>query len=156
MTTPCPKDETLSAFFDQALSPLQLDQVREHLAGCLACRHKHAGLHRADAALRELPGLTVSPGFDGAFWAKVAALDESRRAPSWWRRFPVGWRPLLVAGLAAGVVAALFFGRPGAPAPTAEEVYLSENLELFSNYELLRQMDVLEHWDAAQNQQKQG
>ena len=58
----CQQDQLLSAFLDRALPGDRMDQVRDHLRGCSACRRKLAALQQTDEMIRGLPSLTPSPG----------------------------------------------------------------------------------------------
>jgi hypothetical protein len=98
----------LSAWIDGELGASEAAQVREHLAGCAACRRRHALLTAAGAAVRSLPAETVSASFEDAFRRRLAAA----RTPAWRRRGRAVW--ITAAGLAAVlvlVVVGLFVSR---------------------------------------------
>lgn len=160
MNDKCPREKELSAFLDQALSNSGMDRVRSHLKDCAVCRGKLAGWQQTDEMIRHLPELSPSAGFDTDFWNKVAREEAKRRKTfrraTWMERFIFGWRPVLAAGLTAGVLAGLFlFIRPD-PGPSYEEVFISDNMELFSDFEMIEHLDLFENWEAVQSLEGQG
>jgi hypothetical protein len=97
---------------------------RAHLAACEACR---AEVDRVRAILQEAeaaaPVQEPSPLFWDHFEDRVreatSAMPVTAR-PSWWQG---SWRPALVVGAAAAVVALMLFARPVTPpAPDADRV----------------------------------
>ncbi len=84
--------EDLTALLDGALAPDQAARVRDHLAGCAACRAQEARLRGAVAALSALPPAPDLPPFFGA--RLEARLREERSRPRGLR-----W----LAGLAAAI-----------------------------------------------------
>lgn len=155
MTNACQPEEHLSAFLDRALSPARMQRVRNHLDRCPACKSKLARLARTDAWLRDLPPVDTTPGFEAAFWSKVARLKEERRRPAWVERWLAGWRPMLAAGLAAGMVAAIVMVLPNDRAPRPEEVFMAENMELLNDFDILQRLELLENWEAIQAMKEQ-
>lgn len=160
MNKRCPKEQELSAYMDQALSHHGMARVRRHVENCAVCRDKVAALQQADEMIRLLPEFSPSAGFDTTFWSKVAWVDADRRKTfwpfSWMERFLLGWRPVLAAGLTAGVVAGFFLCIRPDPRPSFEEVFISDNLELFSEFELIEHLDLFENWKAIQSLEGQG
>lgn len=87
--------EDLTAFLDGALAPDAAARVREHLAGCAACRAQEAHLRGAVAALSALPPAPELPAFFGARLEARLREERSRsRTPG-----PVRW----LGGLAAAI-----------------------------------------------------
>ena len=155
MSTPCQQERTLSAYLDKALPRARMDLMRDHLRHCPKCRKKLETLQQTDDWIRVLPSMTPSPGFDAAFWAKVAQKETHRR-PAWVPRLLMGWRPVLAAGLTAVLVAAFVLFRQGEPRPSAEEAFMVENMEMLGDFDLLQRLDLLENWDAIQAMREKG
>lgn len=64
---------------DGALSPEHARIVRLHLQDCARCRHWHADVSALGSALASgLPRPALSPGFDAALHARIAALETPR------------------------------------------------------------------------------
>ena len=108
-------------------------RLKEHLAGCEACRTQLEGLRRSVAALNQA-ALTeeMLPAEDPAYWQEVETKLRGRRleverlsdAGSWWVYVPRVLAQAAVVLVAAGVVVwfAMFLQQPIATeeAPTLE------------------------------------
>ena len=145
---PCNNEALLNALMDDELPPAQAEDVRRHLETCPGCRRRLERLQQTDAMIRNLAPLEPSADFDRTFWRKVADLEERRARRSWLRFLLSGWRPFLASGLAAGLAAAIFIYIGLHKRPTAEEMFMAQNMELLENYEMINQLDLLEQWDA--------
>jgi hypothetical protein len=95
--------------------------------------------------------LEPSAEFESTFWRKVAEQRERQSGGAWLRGLWVGWRPALVAGIAAAaavVVISVVIRSPHGP--TAEQVFMAQNMELLENYDIIDHLDMLEHLDAVE------
>jgi anti-sigma factor RsiW len=148
---PCKDPTLLSALLDGELSAEQSAAVRRHVDQCPACRQHYDILRQTDAMVRGMPPLTPSEDFDRTFWSKVADHDE-RRSDRTWLRIQWGrWRPALAAGVAAAAAAVVIFvAVGGSKAPTAEEVFIAQNMELLDNFDMIDHLDMLEQLEAVE------
>ena len=145
---PC-KDETLlSALLDGELSPEHAMVVRRHVDRCPECRALFETLQQTDGMIREMAPVEPSVDFDRIFWRKVDELEEHGRRRSWLRYALTGWRPVLAAGLAAGLAAVVFIHSGHERKPTREELFITQNMELLQNFDVIEHLDMLEQWDA--------
>jgi anti-sigma factor RsiW len=147
---PCKDERLLSALIDGELPEQDMAAVQRHLAGCPQCRQRLEALQRSDAMLRGLESLTPSADFDRSFWRKVDDLQKAeagRFRPRYWLS---GWRPVLAAGLAAGLVIAVFLHGHQKQAVSAEEISIARNMELLQNYDMIDHLDMLENLDAGE------
>jgi anti-sigma factor RsiW len=148
---PCKDESLLSALVDGELSPAHSAAVRRHIAACPLCRRRFDALQDGDALIRGMPALEPSAAFDRTFWRKIAELEEHRASRAGLRYLLTGWRPLLAAGLAAGVVAVIFMHGARSKRLSPEELFIARNMELLENYDVIDQMDILEQWDVVEN-----
>lgn len=156
MSKSCRQAKNLSAYLDQALPADRMASVRDHLRHCPFCRTELSVLQQTDGLIRNLSPLKPSPGFDAAFWAQVAQRDQKRGRPNRVQRLFAGWRPMLAAGLTACLLAAILLFRQTDPAPSAEEIFMVENMEMLSDLDLLQRLELLENWEALQAMKEQG
>ncbi|MGH7496512.1 MAG: anti-sigma factor family protein [bacterium] len=70
--------ESLSAYLDGALPPVDMQAAAQHLAECMTCRRELETLQQASALLREQPPYPVPPFFA----ARLANKISSHRMPS--------------------------------------------------------------------------
>ena len=61
-----------------------------------------------------------------------------------------------MAGGPCGVLAGFLVLRQAAPEPSAEEVFIADNLEMLGDFELIQRLDLLENWEAIQSMKEQG
>jgi anti-sigma factor RsiW len=145
MQSNCRFEKYISPYIDGELGPQQTADIRVHLNSCTVCHALYRKYAGADERLRSLESIPVSSEFDRAFWRKADQQDQRRR------RFGLGWgfRPALAAAATLLLVAGLLF----LPSDTrkaglsAEQVVIAENLDFFSDYEVVRHLDLLENWD---------
>ncbi len=150
MIDPCQDETWLSAYLDDELSPADASAVRGHLAGCPVCRQHLADFKAIDEMTRTLPNLEPSDGFERTFWSKVAILEEKRKIPSWLAYLLSGWRPILVGGLTAGLVAGIFALTNPVKQVNRDERFIAENIEFLDDYDLIRHLDLMEEWEELQ------
>jgi anti-sigma factor RsiW len=143
----CGNDGLLSAYLDNELGDAVRLQVSSHLETCAECRNQLAALQAADAMIRDSDAVEPSATFERSFWGKVSAL-ERRKNPAWKQWLQPGWRPAVAVGLTAGIVMGLLILTGNGKAPSLEEMIISENIELLTEYDLIRHLDILENLDA--------
>jgi anti-sigma factor RsiW len=142
----CGNDRLLSAFLDDELDNAERLRVSGHLESCAQCRNQLAALQAADAAIRDGDVIEPSAAFERSFWGKVSTL-ERRKQPVWKQWLQPGWRPAMAAGLTAGIVMGALILTGNGKAPSPEEMIISENIELLTDYDLIRHLDILENLD---------
>lgn len=161
--------ENLSAWIDAELSRRWTDRVRRHLDGCAACSAEAENLRTAIAGQRHaLARIMTLDNFDPArLRAQLRrALHEHSDTTARWSGAPEwdsprwGWllRPVAVAGaaLTAAMIGALVFaGGPravliplGVESPPSA---VTREPELFKDYPLIQQLDVLENFDTVES-----
>lgn len=148
---PCKDPTLLGALMDGELSAEQAAAVRRHMDQCAACRRHYDVQRLTEAMVQRMAPLTPSEDFDRTFWNKVADQDERRSDRVWlgiqWGR----WRPALAAGVAAAAAAVVIFVAVGGnKAPTAEEVFIAQNMELLDNLDMIDHLEMLEQLDAVE------
>lgn len=78
--TSCDKVQSLySLHLEGEASPAEAARLEEHLSACPACRGDYAAFLAATGAVRALPRLDASPGFEDRVLARIRAA--SRRRP---------------------------------------------------------------------------
>lgn len=148
MTRPCKEEIFLSAYLDGELPKSEMDALDIHLEGCPQCRQILATLKTADQMVQELPTLEPSAQFDRTFWQKVDQLEKDRKRYAWLRYLISGWRPALAGGLAAILAVVLYSTGNGPLSP--EEMFIAEHMELFENYDMIGNLELLEQWESVE------
>ena len=91
-------------------------RLREHVAGCVACRQAQRAHRDLIAALAADPDREVRDGFEARLWARLAQTQPRSPVSAWWRRltFVASWRlaPTLAAGAALAAAAAVWIAAP--------------------------------------------
>lgn len=136
-------------------------RMAAHLDACDDCRRLLKAYRSVDRQIGELPDMAPSPAFARDFDERLRAMVGqptamerlkgllSRGLLS--RGLRLGWRPVWAAGVAACLVAGLFFyHQEGEVALSVEEIVIVENLDLFRDFELLQKLELLENWDRGQ------
>ncbi len=144
----CCSDDVLSAYLDAELGDAELQRVSDHLTTCTDCTKRLAALRAVDALVAESDTIEPSDEFNRTFWSKVSEVEQRTESPLWRQWLHPGWRPALAAGLTAGIIIGAVLISGPKEAPTLEEVIMSENMELLTEYDLIRHLDILENWDA--------
>lgn len=149
----CGNNGLLSAYLDNELGDIERLQVSAHLETCAKCRKQLAALQAADAMILDSDTIEPSTTFERRFWGKVSAL-ERRKQPTWKHWLQPGWRPAMAVGLTAGIVISALILAGHRNAPSLEEMIISENIELLTEYELIRHLDILENLDGLEAMQE--
>ena len=85
------------------------------------------------------------PGFDTRFFAQLEEMKrESQEAPSWIRRLTWILAPV---GLAAAVLVVVQVNSSNLDKPNNDQLAIAMELELFEEYETVRELDVLEDFE---------
>ena len=155
--------EDLTAWIEGQLPSWQRERIREHLTHCAPCAAEADSLRVAVAwqqqALRTVAALDAIDAM--ALKARLRrdlAADVDDVAPMWSLRrvWESMWGRLMLAGTAASVAAlgVLWVVGPGmvlmpigleSPPPA-----VAQHTELFKDYPLIEQLDVLEHFDTVE------
>ncbi len=145
MKQTCRHSDLLHPFLDGELKDEQKRFVETHVKDCRVCADELRSLHRLRDLLRDVGEAEVSPDFDVAFWKKVRALEENRlanRARRWMGAWT--WRYALVPVCAVAVlVAGLTLVKKTGTAPFTD-MGMVEQMELFSDYDIVDNLDLLE------------
>jgi|WetSurMetagenome_2_1015567.scaffolds.fasta_scaffold43273_6 anti-sigma factor RsiW len=144
---PCKNESLLSALLDGELSGEESSAIRQHLESCPLCRQRLEATQKADAAVRGMTRIEPSADFDRVFWRKIADLENREK-----RRFRIGslltgWRPLFATGMAAAIATAILIYTGQNKNPTQDEAIIAQNIELLQDYDIIEQLDILEHWN---------
>lgn len=150
----CGNDGLLSAYLDNELLDTERLHVSKHLETCAKCRKQLAALQSADAMIRDSGDIMPSATFEQNFWGKVSALERQKQ-PAWKQWLQPGWRPAMAVGLTACIVMGALILTSSRKAPSLEEMIISENIELLTEYELIRHLDILENLDALEAMKEQ-
>ena len=146
MNNPCNQSKLLSVYLDGELTQAQSDTLKAHLDACPECQRTLATLRDNDARIRDLPALEPSADFDRTFWKKVDALNEETRW-SWRQNLFRGWRPVWAGAMTGLAVAVMIYFKSTDPM-TPEEVFIAEHMEFLEDYDLIGQLEMLEHLEA--------
>ena len=85
------------------------------------------------------------PGFDTRFFAQLEEMKrESQEAPSWMRRLTWILAPV---GLAAAALVVVQMSSSNLENPSEDQLAIAMELELFEEYETVRELDVLEDFE---------
>ena len=97
----------LSAYQDKELDPRGQEEVRSHLASCLACREQFAELERIWKIVGQFEEIHPDPWFYRQIVRKIKEPREQASLPTlqhvfWLFRTPVAVSIILIIGLLAG------------------------------------------------------
>lgn len=159
----------IPVYLDGELGPQENRLVRDHLAGCPACREELEAFKDSWAMLGELDGIEPQPGFVGRFWTKLS-LEQSwhERVLRWARENLVQKRlvPAFAAVcfiMAAGVFAGhnylriqdtnkILAGLNADDLEMVQNIELAENLDLIAEMDFYADLDIIENLDALETQ----
>lgn len=152
MKTDCIRAASISPYLDGELSTEETERVRLHLKTCTACQNRFEKLSAINLHLAALTPIAPCPDFDRTFFQELDRVRETQRQTDWRQWISGdrlrGWRPALAT--AAGVLilcgTLLFSHRPQAIDFSPDEIVMAQNLELLDDYEIVRHLDLLEHW----------
>jgi len=139
-------EKELVAYLDGELEPAAKERVDAHLAECRACRDK---LESLAAALDKISGLDAtgpSTGFAGQFWERFENEKRAgigQRFLDWVRQPAV----LVGAGAAACLLVVAIFAIPRTVEPSETEKVIASHMELFADYEVIKNLDILEDFE---------
>jgi anti-sigma factor RsiW len=150
MNTQCPHSKQLSALIDGELPEDLSRQVMRHMDDCRACRNEFGRLTSIHTMLRGMREIEPSPQFERTFWKKINAIKEKKRNRRPFQNF-VSWafRPSWAAAAAVAAIVAgiIFSAQQNTPRWNPVDISISQDLELYSEYEMIDQLDLLENWD---------
>jgi anti-sigma factor RsiW len=158
MNQPCPYSETISALIDGELSEDQAKQTRQHIDQCGKCHQEFNRLRSLDQMLSGIGGIEPSSRFEPEFWQKINILKEKKKkrwsfqgVASWIFRPSVAFAAV-VAAICAGI---MFSSEPKTPKWNPVEFSISEDLEFYSDMDMIDQLDLLENWDGIMSMREQ-
>ena len=137
----------LVALLDDQLGPDARERVEAHLADCPGCQAELAALRNALGVVDALPATAPAADLQARFEARLARERAGFLGASWaWLRRPV---PALAmgSGLAALALVAVLVMRPGDLAEGQIDAAIVNNMELFTDYEAIQHLDLLEDMD---------
>lgn len=134
----------LVAYLDGELPDPVRSEVEIHLQGCAACRAERDQLAATLESLESLPATRPSEDFTRQFWERFQAARE--------RGFKAGlaslfkWpRPVWVGAAAtACLLAVIILLLPEDRPVEKAEAAIAGHMDLFSDYETIKHLDVLE------------
>jgi hypothetical protein len=156
--------EDLTGWVDGQLPDRRYDQVRRHLAACVACSTEIASLRAAVTWQRQaLRAMTAADGLDTVALKtrlrRTMAAEVDEAVPTWSLRevWASMWGRLALAGAAVSLAVAvlLLAGGPGmvlmplgleSPPPA-----VVQHTDLFKEYPMIERLDVLEHFDTVES-----
>jgi anti-sigma factor RsiW len=124
-------DEQLQDWLDGQLSGDESRKLQEHVTSCTVCQARIAVLEQLDRTLRaSAPRVGLDESFDARLFARIAQVDESRRAAArrqaeeefeqnlrvlsrGWRRALVFVIPGIIAAMAIAYLLGLWLGDAG-------------------------------------------
>jgi predicted anti-sigma-YlaC factor YlaD len=128
-----------------------------HLDKCNGCRLERERIHRLLQQVKEaLPSPALTPDKAEALSATITRGLKGESVKSWWQKSPLRVSTRLVPALAAASLLIVAFGwvtlkgikgpstAPPIPLLKAEEQMIVKDLDIFSNLELLEEMDHLQ------------
>lgn len=139
----------------EELKPDLRSRLGRHLAACPACRQERSRMGRLlDAARKGAPGAELAPAAAEAMTRSITeALRENRNRRGWRQRLGVGSRTPFPALAATGLALLLLvwggirFDFGGSPVSTGIRLSRTEQTLLQEDYEVIRNLDLLEEMD---------
>jgi len=158
--------EQISAYVDGELPGDVARMFAAHLGDCADCTTALAAAEQVDRALRTLPELEPSAGFEAALRARLAAEPAPSPSPArasargrgarhWLSQRLIASRPLewgLAAAAALLLAVVLSQSNPALPEADWEVVASAESFDLLTSqdHELLYALELLESWDGSE------
>jgi len=148
-------EEDLVLYYYGELSESARRNCETHLNDCQACRASLAEMSKL------LPLTVADDEPPPAFWSDYSRemhrkLESATERQSWWRTIPVFFRPIPLPALATGAVLLLALTltvgkglwQSSGPSPDEESFMevlpMAEQLDFFSNMDMLDNMELLE------------
>jgi len=135
----------LVAYLDGELEESLRSQLDQHLGECSACRAAKEALELTLQQLDSLPATELSPEAKAKFWERFEREKNQNvldQIFAWLHRPRIAM--LLGAGVAAGIVAVMILVRPAGTLVSQADKVIASHIELFDDYETIRNLDVLE------------
>ncbi len=133
--------EELVAFLDGALEAERAGQLKAHLESCAACRGESERLRRAVEATRAVPPTELSADLKRRFFERLAK-EKREGLRGWWFERAPRWVLAGAGGLAvAALGVTIWLSGPGV---SEEDKIIARHLELFSDYEVISMLPLLE------------
>ena len=150
----CGVKEKITGFVDGELAAKERDFVARHLQTCAVCRKEHDALTSLDSLLRSSAAPAPSRDFNRNFWKKVNAVEQTKTPWAIFPDFLRGMRPALAAAASIAVIAAgsvIFYQADSnflkPPAPVQNDMQFVENINLYRDFEIIANLELLEHWE---------
>lgn len=127
-----PAKENLFEFLDGLLTPAESERVREHLAGCEACRHDAAMQALIAETIRSQARPVMSRKFTADVMARIVVKEESpsflfRALASWGNLAAVAVTFIVMAFIAASITPSLVTSSLWTSTPSAQRPLLLTN-----------------------------
>jgi hypothetical protein len=150
MKKPCKVAKLLSSFLDGELSQKQTAFVRQHLKTCLKCQKEFESLQSVDHMLLGLKEIEPSKDFTRSFWQKADEIEAKKSNRSLRKYLYWGWRPSFIAATAVLFIISgvMVFQKLQHPSIDSAGILIAENLEFYSDLEVINRLELLENWDA--------
>ena len=134
--------QDLLALADGELSAPEATRLQEHIQSCADCRAAYEQWQKTLQALAQTPATEPSPSLNQRFFEKLDQENQGSWLPAWLQIFR---KPPVLAGAGAlvGVVLLLLWLQPANPPADQSEEMIARHLEMFNDYETLRQLELL-------------
>ncbi len=142
--------EWIVAYLDDELGEAERTSFEEHLEGCASCREQLEGLSKTAQLVDALPTASPSAQFEQS---SLERFDEELFRPSASSGRKLGWltgprlAALVGSGIAAAVIGVLVFSGWPTGKPHGEERAIADDLELYADYEVIVNLDLLQAID---------
>jgi predicted anti-sigma-YlaC factor YlaD len=147
---------------DGELSQKEKQLVSRHLKDCAVCRKEYEVLKSLDNLLCGFNPIEPSSDFNQRFWKKVDARAAKKTPWSMLKGFSWGWHPSLVSAAAVMLIVSgsFFFYRfvpttHNSSVPDPMDQLIAQNMTLYSDYEIIENLDLLENWDEIMTMEEQ-
>ena len=151
MEESCKYEKLLSAFADKELDEKQEKEIRFHLENCSSCQRELEEIFQADSVVNNWPEIEPSNAFNRNFWNKIDALEQERQRKRPWRTWILNQR-FITAGLSGCLAMVLLIAIMNKKDTDMDiqpdDLFMTENIELLKEYELISNLELLEDWEA--------